>query len=118
MQDPTSLKFPPLIQTHDFEDTQPSTWGEFEETRPTPLFELPPEVQIEHNLNIVRAYHARIADAIEMFWGHRDCGEYLEQLVTNGGDGFDHTRIGFKHEVITALIELSALHEIKPPATF
>lgn len=118
MQDPKSLEFPPLIETHDFEDTQPTTWGEFEETRPTPLFELPPEVQIEHHLNIIRSYHARIANAIETFWGHRDCDEYLHQLVTNGGDGFGNARIGFKREVIAALIQLSALHEVKPPATF
>jgi hypothetical protein len=114
MQDPKNLKFPPLIETHDFEDTQPTSWGEFEETRPIPLFELPKELQIEHNLNIVRAYHARIADAIEMFWGHRDCNEYLQKLICNGGDGFGNARIGFKREVLAALINLSALHEVKP----
>jgi hypothetical protein len=53
-----------------------------------------------------------------MFWGHRDCDEYLHQLVCNGGDGFGNARVGFKREVLAALIELSGLHVVKPQAFY
>lgn len=81
-------------------------------TRPLPMSELPRQIQVEHNLAIIRAKHARIATAIEMFWGHRDCVEYLQQMILNGADGSGKARVGFKHEVLAAFISLIALHEI------
>jgi hypothetical protein len=103
MQDKKSVGFPNLIEH-----------PEFESTRPMALHELPKPMRIDHEMNIVRAYHPRIAAAIEVFWGHRDCVEYLQKLITNGGDGFGNARVGFKHEVLSALINLTTLHEIKP----
>ena len=83
-----------------------------ETTRPMPLQELPRQVQIDHEMGIIRAHHARIASAIEMFWGHKDCVEYLQQLILSGGDGVGRARVGFKQEVITALMRLISLHDL------
>jgi hypothetical protein len=63
---------------------------------------------------IISAHHERVAKAIEVFWGHRDCVAYLQQLMLNGGDGIGRARIGFKREVLSALINLTALHEVHP----
>ena len=82
-------------------------------TRPMMLNELPRLTRIDHEMAIIRAHHPRIANAIEMFWGHKDCVEYLQQLILNGGDGFGKARVGFKHEVLSALINLTTLHEIR-----
>jgi hypothetical protein len=86
---------------------------EDEATRPMPLHELPRQVQIDDDMALIRSHHARIADAIDMFWGHKDCVEYLEQLILNGSDGGGRTRIGFKKEVIAALMNLITLHQFK-----
>lgn len=83
-----------------------------ESTRPLPLQELPRQVQVEHEMGIIRDHHARIASAIEMFWGHKDCVEYLQQLILNGGDGVGRARVGFKQEVITAFMHLITLHDL------
>lgn len=102
MQDSKFTNFPSLIE----ED-------EFATTRVMPLGELPKQTRIDHEMGIIRTHHPRIASAIDVFWGHRDCVEYLQELITNGGDGFGHARVGFKHDVLAALINLSALHDIK-----
>ena len=78
-----------------------------------PLEALPRQAQIERDMAIIRAHHERIAKAIDMFWGHKDCVEYLEQLIFSGGDGVGRARIGFKHEVIAAFLNLISLHEVK-----
>lgn len=83
-----------------------------EPTRPMALDELPRPARIDHEMAIIRAHQARIAKAIEMFWGHRDCPEYLQQLILSGGDDIGRSRVGFKHEVLAALINLTALHEV------
>lgn len=83
-------------------------------TRPMALEELPRQAQIDRNMAVIRVRHERIAKAIDMFWGHKDCMEYLEQLILNGGDGVGQTRIGFKQEVIAAFLNLISLHEVKP----
>jgi len=77
------------------------------------LHELPRQARIDHQMAVIRAHHERIAKAIEMFWGHRDCVEYLQQLILNGGDGVGRARVGFKHEVLAALISLTELHEVQ-----
>ena len=82
-------------------------------TRPMALYEMPLQVRIDHEMAIIKKHHERIAKSIDIFWGHRDCVEYLEQLILNGGDGFGSARVGFKHEVIDALIKLTSLHDIQ-----
>ena len=100
MPDNDHVGFPPLIQ-HD----------EFESTRPMPLHELPHQVRFDHEMAIISAHHPRIHKAINVFWGHHDCVEYLQNLILSGGDGFGNARVGFKREVLSALINLLALHE-------
>ena len=102
MTDPKFEGFPELSPIDDFEPT-----------RPLPIQELPRQVRIDHEMAIIRTYHERIAKSIEIFWGHRDCIEYLQKLILSGGDGIGKARIGFKREVLSALINLTTLHELK-----
>lgn len=81
------------------------------------LEEMPTQARIEHELAIIGRHHERIAKAIRLFWGHKGCVEYMEELILNGGDGAGNNRVGFKLEVVSALINLSSLHSIKPPGT-
>jgi hypothetical protein len=84
------------------------------DTRPLPLNERPLQAQIDHEMAIIAEHHIRIALAIEKFWGHRDCVEYIRTLILNGGYSDGATkRVGFKSEVISALINLTALHRIE-----
>jgi hypothetical protein len=88
-------------------------WEEEElDTRPLPLHELPREVGIENAVAIIAQHHKRIAKAITVFWGTRDCVEYIEKLVLSGGDGLGRHRIGFKPEVVSALMSLISLHQV------
>jgi hypothetical protein len=80
------------------------------DTRPLGLHEIPLQARIEREMAVVRLHHERIAKSIDIFWGHRDCDEYLQKLIFSGGDGSGKTRIGFKAEVLQALISLSELH--------
>lgn len=82
-------------------------------TRPMPLHELPMQARIDHEMAIIGLHHARIALAIEKFWGHRDCVEYLQTLVLSGGDNDGRARVGFKSEVVSALMNLMSLHTLK-----
>lgn len=82
-------------------------------TRPLPLYEMPRQARIDHEMAIIKAHHERIAKAIEVFWGHRECVDYLQQLIFNGGDGVGRARVGFKREVLSALINVAALHEVQ-----
>jgi len=84
-------------------------------TRPMPLHERPVQARIDHEMATIGQRHPRIADAIEKFWGHRDCVEYLQTLILQGGDGDRQSRVGFKPEVSAALINLVALHQIDAP---
>lgn len=81
------------------------------------LEEMPTQARIEHELAIIAKHHERIAKAIRLFWGHKGCVEYMEELILNGGDGGGNNRVGFKLEVVSALINLSSLHSIKPPGS-
>lgn len=83
------------------------------QTRPMPLHELPRQVGIDHAISVVARHHERIAKAITVFWGTRDCVEYLQKLVMNGGDGFGNARVGFKPEVVSALLSLASLHQVE-----
>jgi hypothetical protein len=84
-------------------------------TRPMPLHERPLQARIDAELAIIAEHHIRIVLAIEKFWGHRDCVEYLQTLVLSGGykEGTQTNRVGFKAEVLSALINLAALHKIE-----
>jgi hypothetical protein len=88
------------------------------ETRPLPLTERPLQAQIDYHMAVIAERHIRIALAIEKFWGHSDCVEYIRTLILNGGyaDGTTN-RVGFKHEVLSSLIQLVAIHESQWPAT-
>jgi len=83
-------------------------------TRPMALNELPRQAQIDHQMAIIHTHHQRIAKAIDVFWGHEDCVEYLQKLIMNGGDGFGNARIGFRSEVMSALLSLISLHQEVP----
>jgi hypothetical protein len=88
-------------------------WEEEElATRPMPLHELPRQVGIDNAMAIIAKHHERIAKAITIFWGTRDCVEYIEQLVLSGGDGLGRARIGFKPEVVSALLSLISMHQV------
>lgn len=92
--------------------------GEIEDvaTRPMAMHELPVPFRIDHELNIIEHHHARIANSIRMFWGHRDCVEYIQKLIMSGGDGAAEKRVGFKPAVLTSLMTLVSLHNIILPA--
>ena len=91
------------------------SWEEEElSTRPMPLHELPRQVGIDNALAIIDQQHERIGKSIRIFWGSRDCVEYLQKLVMSGGDGMGKVRIGFKPEVVTALLSLITLHQVEP----
>ena len=91
----------------------PIDWVEEDlDTRPLPLHELPRQVGIDNAMAVVARHHARIAKAIGVFWGTRDCVEYIQTLVMSGGDGHGKARVGFKPEVVSALLSLASLHTI------
>ncbi len=88
-------------------------WEEEElATRPMPLHELPRQVGIDLAMALIAKHHERIAKAITVFWGTPDCVEYIEKLVLSGGDGLGNSRVGFKPEVVSALMSLISLHQI------
>jgi hypothetical protein len=86
---------------------------ENEPTRPLSLEELPRQVRIDRSMAVIATHHERIAKAITLFWGHKECIDLLQKLILDGGDGFGKARVGFKLEVLSALINLAALHEIQ-----
>ncbi len=97
----TSVGFPPINYLE--EDVA---------TRPMGLHEIPKQARIDREMAVIASHHERIAMAINTFWGHRDCTEYLQKLILSGGDGAGKARVGFKPAVLAALINLSELHEV------
>jgi hypothetical protein len=87
--------------------------GDYEPTRPLSLEELPRQVSIDRSMAVITAHHERIAKAIKLFWGHKECTDLLRQLILDGGDGFGKARVGFKMEVLSALINLATVHELE-----
>ena len=81
-------------------------------TRPMPLHELPRQIGIDLAMEVIAKRHERIANAIRTFWGTRDCVEYIQKLVMNGGDGFGNARVGFKPEIVSAMLSLISLHQV------
>jgi hypothetical protein len=90
----------------------PSLKWEDEEldTRPMPLHERPLQARVDVELALIAERHIRIALAIENFWGHRDCLDYIQNLVLSGYKEGEK-RLGFKPEVVTALMTLVELHK-------
>lgn len=86
------------------------------DTRPMPMHERPLQARIDYEMAIIAEHHVRIALAIEKFWGHRDCVEYIQTLILSGGDNQGKHRVGFKADVLSALINLVALHQEEFPA--
>jgi hypothetical protein len=80
-------------------------------TRPMPLHERPLQARIDFEMAAVAEHHVRIALAIEKFWGHKDCVEYIQNLILSGYKEGEK-RMGFKPEVVSALINLAQLHQI------
>lgn len=80
-------------------------------TRPMPLHELPHQAGVDRAMAVIEGRHQRIANAIKAFWGTPDCVDYMEKLIMSGGDGFGNARVGFKPEVVTALMSLISLHQ-------
>jgi hypothetical protein len=91
----------------------PKLFSDSEEgaTVPMTLQELPKQVQFDRSITVISRRHLRVAKSIKIFWGHRDCGEYLHSLILKGGDGLGNARVGFSPEVITALFDLLRLTE-------
>jgi hypothetical protein len=80
------------------------------DTRPLPLHERPLQSRIDAEMALITQHHKHVAVAITTFWGHSDCVHYIESLVLSGlKEG--HQRMGFKPEVLTALMTLADLHK-------
>lgn len=87
------------------------SWEEEEQdTRPMGLHELPLQARVDMQLSIIADLHVRVALAIEKTWGHPDCISYIESLILSGyNEGAK--RMGFKPEVLSALMTLIELHK-------
>lgn len=83
-----------------------------EPVRTTPLHELSKQQRIDRQIALIEQYHAHIAKGLKLMWGYKECVEYMEKLVLSGGDGVGKSRIGFRVEVLSALMDLTSLHEI------
>jgi hypothetical protein len=89
----------------------PLSWEEEDlDTRPMPLHERPMQARVDAEMALVGGYHARVAHAIESFWGSKECVAYIEGLVLSGYKEGEK-RMGFKPEVVSALMTLAELHK-------
>ncbi len=80
-------------------------------TRPMAFHERPIQARIDQEMAVIAQHHMRIAMTIDRFWGHKDCVEYLQTLILNGGFSDRKDRVGFKPEVLSALINLASMHD-------
>jgi len=86
-------------------------WDEEElDTRPLPMHERPMQARVDVQLAIIAEHYVRVALGIENFWGQPDCVAYIEGLVLNGYKEGEK-RMGFKPDVVTALMNLVELHK-------
>lgn len=106
---------PPLAGPEPDSDFPTIQWEEDEpSTRPVPLSEASPGVRRDRLIELIGQRHLRVASAIETMWGHAECPEYIEQLVISGyKDG--EKRLGFRLEVVDALLALADLHQREHP---
>ena len=87
------------------------SWEDEElDTRPLPLHERPMQARVDFEMALIAERHIRVALAIENFWGHRDCVDYIQSLILSGYNEGEK-RLGFKPEVLTALMTLVELHK-------
>ncbi len=101
---------PPDTRSGDlFPDLEPQDT----KTRPMGLHEMPAPAQYELALNVIAQYHPRIAATISSIWGHKECGDYIANLIMSGGDGVGRNRVGFRPAVSSALMSLATLHDEK-----
>lgn len=91
-------------------DYSPSVLGELP-TRRMALEDYSRTVRLDRHMETVRTYHERVAKGIAIFWGHPECGEYLRKLLVNGCEDTGYARMGFRAEVLSALMNLLELHE-------
>lgn len=86
-------------------------WDDEElDTRPMPLHEQPLQARIDREIAHVAAHYPRVAAGIENFWGQRDCVAYIQSLIFNGYKEGE-SRLGFKEDVVTALMNLVEMHK-------
>jgi hypothetical protein len=81
-------------------------------TRTMALSELPLSHQMDVAIKTIDEHYPHIAKAILNFWGYKECDEYLGKLIYDGSDVKSHTRVGFRPEVMTALLSLQSLHVV------
>ena len=87
------------------------SWEEEDlDTRPMPPHERPMQARVDVEMALLGERHARVASAIESFWGSKDCVAYIESLVLSGYKEGEK-RIGFKPEIVSALMTLAELHK-------
>jgi hypothetical protein len=80
-------------------------------TQPLGLEQATPVQQMKMALDIVELHHHRIANTIRTLWGYKECGLYINKLIMNGGDGMDHSHVGFNPEAADAMMVLADLHD-------
>ncbi len=100
MPEETPLEFPPLFL-------------DVEEEAPKVVQPVHVSTSLsEDSMAMVRRHHPHIGDRLHAIWGYRECGEYLQRLVLTAHDVQGNARVGFKPEVMTALMNLSAMHKV------
>ena len=105
----------PDEELNDFPEITPYIESEAKAPQPvheTPLHQLSRQGRIDRQIALIDQHHAHIAKGLSLIWGSKECVEYMNKLVLNGGDGAGKTRIGFRDEVVSALMDLSSVHEI------
>ncbi len=84
---------------------------EYPATRPIPLHERTPRERMDRAMFIIESNHPRIHTAIKAVWGYKECSAYVKNLILSGGYQDGKNRVGFKPEVVTALLVLDDLHD-------
>lgn len=67
--------------------------------------------QADCALEVIRKHHARVANAIRDFWGHKECCAYIENLLLSGTTPDKQNRCGFSQEVVACLLLLMGIHD-------
>ena len=64
------------------------------------------EVKSIDHLAVIKQSYPRIAAAIELTWGHRECEKYMNKLILNDR----HGRAGFPQQIMASLLALYRRH--------
>ncbi len=80
-------------------------------TQPMELDDKSPAQRKSDALSVLEINHKRIFNTINVLWGHKECADFIDNLIMSGGDGFGQVRRGFNQESADALMVLSTLHE-------